>query len=123
MIQICECSCKTEVVKTRACLPCRRQHRQRSCRQVLQHWRSICTVRALLQQQARAATRSLHLLRLKQAWQLWRRGHRATLAARQRQYSKMVYGLLKVSDTGHATFLGMLAIDCKSVCDLCYGLR
>ncbi|KAA6425694.1 MAG: hypothetical protein FRX49_04591 [Trebouxia sp. A1-2] len=62
---------------------------------VLQHWRSICTVRALLQQQGRAATHSLQLLRLKQAWQLWRRAHRAALAARQRQYSKMVYELLK----------------------------
>ncbi len=106
-----------------ACLPCRRQHRQRSCRQVLQHWRSICTVRALLQQQGRAATHSLQLLRLKQAWQLWRRAHRAALAARQRQYSKMVYELLKVSNTGHAMSLGMLVSDCKLVCDLCYGLR
>ncbi|KAL0021940.1 hypothetical protein WJX79_009419 [Trebouxia sp. C0005] len=31
----------------------------------------------------------------RQAWQLWRRAHRAALAARQRQYSKMVYELLK----------------------------
>ncbi|DBA74326.1 TPA: hypothetical protein ACH3X1_011100 [Trebouxia sp. C0004] len=94
-------------------LKARRQHRQRSCRQVLHHWGSICTVRALLQQQGRAATRSLQVLRLKQAWQLWRRAHRAALAARQQQYSKMVYEVLKVSDSGHAMFLDMLAVDCK----------
>jgi len=100
-----------------ACLSRRRQHRQRSCRQVLHHWRYICTVRAL-QQQGRAAAHSLQLLRLKQAWQLWRRAHRAALAARQRQYSKMVYELLTVSDTGRAIFLGMLAVECKLVCDV-----
>lgn len=117
MIQICECAPKRRIVVTAACLPFRRQHRQHSCRQVLHHWRSICTVRALLQQQGRAVTCSLQLLRLKQAWQLWRRAHRAALAARQRQYSKMVYELLKVSDTGHAMFWGMLVTDCKLVCD------
>jgi len=109
--------------ETGACLPFRRQHRQRSCRQVLHHWCSICAVRALLQQQGRAATHSLQLLRLKQAWQLWRQAHRAALAARQHQYSKMVYELLKVSVTGHAMFCGMLATDCKLCVTLCYGLR
>lgn len=57
----------------------------------------MSTARALLQQQGRAVARSLQALRLKQAWQYWRRAHRQTLAARQRQYSKMVYELLKVS--------------------------
>lgn len=112
-----------QVVQNLSLMRCRRQHRQRRCRQLLHHWRSISRVRALLQQQGRAVTHSLQLLRLKRTWQLWRRAHRAALATRQSQYSKMVWELLKVSGTGHAMFLGMLAIECKVVCDLCYGLH
>lgn len=57
----------------------------------------MSTARAQLQQQGRAVARSLQALRLKQAWQYWRRAHRQSLAARQHRYSKMVYELLKVS--------------------------
>lgn len=80
-------------------MQCRRQCRQHRGRHLLQQWRSITTVRALLQLQGRAVARSLQVLRLKQAWQLWQRAHRAAQASRQHQYSKMVYGLLKVGYT------------------------
>lgn len=60
------------------------------------HWHAVSAARAQLQQQARAAAQRLQALRLRQTWQLWRRALRQTLAARQRQYSKMMYELLKV---------------------------
>lgn len=78
-------------------MPCRKQHQLRMCKRVLQQWRGISSLRGLLQQQGRAAARSLGRLRLRQWWQLWQRWHRCALGARQRQYSKMVYDLLKVA--------------------------
>lgn len=63
---------------------------------VFKHWQTVSSVRVLLQRQGRAVAGSLQALRLRQAWQLWRRNHRQALAAQQRKYIRMVHDLLKV---------------------------
>ena len=87
------------------CWSFRRHQSQRECQAVLAQWHAISAANAVLQQQGRSAARQLQALRLRQAWQLWRRAHRQELAARQRQYSKMVYELLKVCQQSSAMHL------------------
>ena len=74
----------------------RRQRTQRKCQAILAQWHAMSIATAVLQQQGRSAAQRLQALRLRQSWQIWRRAHCRALAARQQQYSKMVYELLKV---------------------------